>query len=244
MSKEIQFVLTNDGSPTAFFNTEGADNFMNEKMHHAQGAFQETIYVYGPAIQWGFAQMEKPKILSLGTGLAYNEIISVAFSILFDSELQMVSYEKNQDLNDSLIAWLKAHPTESLVPADIYDLILQKTAELFEISESDIKGKMISLYQSGDWKIKGAWDSSDKTQYNVILFDFFSGKAMEAFWTQNFLDETIRDNSAENCAFATYACTGNLRRALLTSDYKYFKRPGYAWKKNSTFAYKSKSKRN
>jgi hypothetical protein len=238
MSKEIQFVLTNDGSPTAFFNTEGSDNFMSEKMHHLAGAFQETIYIYGPAIQWGFAKVDKPRILSLGTGLAYNEIISAAFSVLFDSPLQMVSYEKDEDLNESLIAWLKVPSKEAIVPADIYDLILQKTSELFEISEQKIKSKLVSLYESGDWQIKSAWDSSDKSKYNVILFDFFSGKAMENFWTQEFLDKTIADNSNLQCSFATYACTGNLRRALLASAYTYVKRPGYAWKKNSTFAYR------
>jgi hypothetical protein len=236
MSKEIQFVLTNDGSPTAFFNIEGQDNFHSEKMHHLAGAFQETIYIYGPAIQWGFAKVEKPRILSLGTGLGYNEIISAAFAILFDSSVQIVSYEKNKILNESLITWLTAEKTESEVPSDIYDLVLQKTAELFEISEQEIKNKLLSIYQSGDWQINGAWDSSDKTKYNVILFDFFSGKAMEAFWTQEFLDKTMSENSAAECSFATYACTGNLRRALLASNYKYFKRPGYAWKKNSTFA--------
>lgn len=236
MSKEIQFVLTKDGSPTAFFDLEGSDGFQNEKMHHLAGAFQETIYIYGPATQWGFANMEKPRILSLGTGLAYNEIVSAAFSILFDQPFQIVSYEKNNDLNDSLIAWLTKPNSNAIVPPDIYDLILQKTSELFEIPEKEIKDKLVSLYESGDFQIKGAWDSTDKSKYNVIFFDFFSGKAMEAFWTQEFLDSCIADNSDEKCAFATYACTGNLRRALLASNYKYFKRPGYAWKKNSTFA--------
>ena len=243
MSKEIQFVLTKDGSPTAFFNREGADNFESEKMHHLAGAFQETIYIYGPAIQWGFTQSEKPRILSLGTGLAYNEIISVAFSILFDSPLQISSYEKDSDLNESLIAWLQSFSKESskketLVPTDIYDLILQKTAQLFKISEQQIKDKLISLYESGDWQINGAWDSSDKSKYNVILFDFFSCKAMETFWAQEFLDKTMDINSDPKCSFATYACTGNLRRALLASGYVYVKRQGYAWKKNSTFAYR------
>lgn len=94
MSKEIQFVLTKDGSPTAFFDLEGSDGYQNEKMHHSAGAFQETIYVYGPALQWAFANIEKPRILSLGTGIAYNEIISAAFSILFEQDFQIVSYEK------------------------------------------------------------------------------------------------------------------------------------------------------
>lgn len=239
MSKEIQFVLTKDGSPTAYFNTVGADNFESEKMHHLAGAFQETIYIYGPAIQWGFANVDKPRILSLGTGLAYNEIITAAFSILFDSPVEIVSYEKDEDLNDSLISWLKSPKKDTLVPPDIYDLILQKTSELFEISEKEIKDKLISLYESGEWQIKSAWDSTDQTQYNVILFDFFSGKAMEAFWTQDFLNEVTAQNSAPQCSFATYACTGNLRRALLASNYTYVKRPGYAWKKNSTFAFRN-----
>lgn len=230
MSQTIDFMLTEDGSPTAFF-----DNFAGEKMHHSGGAFGESVYIYGPAIQWGFSKLEVPHILSLGTGIAYNEILSAAFSIVFGAPLKMASYEANKALNESLISWLKTE-LEKTVPFKIYDLILEMTAKLFDIPSEEIKSKMLKSFESGDWKICEAWDSTDKTQYNVVIYDFFSSKAMEPFWTEEFLTDFLKVNAAKQCSFGTYACTGKLKRAFKANDFTYFERKGYLWKRSSTFA--------
>jgi hypothetical protein len=233
-SQTIDFMLTEDGSPTAFF-----DNFAQEKMHHSGGAFGESVYIYGPAIQWGFAKLESPFILSLGTGIAYNEILSAAFAIVFDAPLKMASFEANKDLNESLISWLQNSSetlSENLVPFKIYDSILDMTAKLFDIPSDEIKLKMLKSFESGDWKINGSWDGRDSSKYNVVIYDFFSSKAMEPFWTEEFLTEFLKTNTAEKCSFATYACTGKLKRAFKTNGFTYFERKGYLWKRSSTFA--------
>jgi len=230
MSK-IEFLTTEDGSPTAFF-----DDFASEKMHHSGGAFGESVYIYGPAIQWGYSRVENPLILSLGTGLAYNEILSAAFSVLFDSPLKMESYESNSDLNESLVEWLK-NSQEKVIPFKIYDQILEMTAKTFEISPQEIKNKLVKSFENEDWKIKNSWESSS-AKYNVVIYDFFSTKAMESFWTEEYLTEFLRENTAAECSFATYACTGNLKRAFKTNNFNFIQRKGYLWKRSSTFAYR------
>ncbi len=235
--KNIRFFTTEDGSPTAYF-----ENFEQEKMHHSGGAFGETVYIYGPAMQWGFAIIEKPSILSLGTGLAYNEILSAAFAVLFDAELEMTSYESNTDLNSALIAWVTGGD-EGIVPFEVYDTILDQTAETFGIQSKDIKSHLANSFKTGCWKVRGAWDSQDDSKYNVILYDFFSSKAMEQFWEENFLKNFLEENADGSCAFATYACTGKLKRALKDNDFQFYERKGYKWKRSSTFACRKKTSR-
>lgn len=229
MSK-LEFFTTEDGSPTAYF-----DNFEGEKMHHSGGAFGESVYIYGPAIQWGYALMDEPLILSLGTGLAYNEILSSAFSILFDAPLKMKSFEANLDLNRALIAWL-TDSQEGIVPFKVYDAILELTAKTFDLSCDEIKSKLLESYRSENWKIYGAWDSTDPEKYNVVVYDFFSSKAMESFWTEEFLTDFLKNHTALQCAFGTYACTGKLKRAFKANGFSFFERRGYLWKRSSTFA--------
>lgn len=229
MSK-LEFFTTEDGSPTAFF-----DNFEQEKMHHSGGAFGESVYIYGPAIQWAYARVENPTILSLGTGLAYNEMLAAAFAIVFDAPLKMASFEANSDLNDALKNWL-LEKSEGIVPFKLYDEILAMTAKTFDIPANEIKNKLIKSFESGDWKILGAWDGTDTTKYNAVIYDFFSTKAMESYWSEEFITEFLKKNAAEACAFGTYACTGNLKRAFKANNFTFFKRKGYMWKRSSTFA--------
>lgn len=229
MSK-LEFFTTEDGSPTAYF-----EDYEGEKMHHSGGAFGESVYIYGPAIQWGYALLESPHILSLGTGLAYNEILSAAFSLIFDAPLKMASFEANDNLNQALIAWLK-NEKEGIVPFKIYDAVLEQTGQTFDLSAQAIKEKMLQSYLSGDWKINGAWDSTDTTKYNVVIYDFFSSKAMEPFWTEEFLTDFLMKNADTKCSFGTYACTGKLKRAFKANGFTYYERKGYLWKRSSTFA--------
>ncbi len=234
MSK-LEFFTTEDGSPTAFFGNPSGENYQNEKMHHSGGAFGESVYIYGPAIQWGFARMDEPLILSLGTGLAYNEILAAAFSVIFDAPLKMQSFEANNELNQALIGWI-GDLKEGMVPFKIYDSILSITAETFELSESDIKSKLLKSLEAGSWKINGAWDSNDTAKYNVVIYDFFSSKAMERFWGEEYLNDFLKNHTDNQCSFGTYACTGKLKRAFKSNGFTYFERRGYLWKRSSTFA--------
>lgn len=221
--------ITEDGSPTAHFN-----EFEQERMHHSGGAFGETVYIYGPALQFAFSKVETPKVLSLGTGLGYNEILSTAFGMLFSQDFELHSYEASSELNQSLRSWV-LEDAPGVVPFEVYDKILSLTAELFDISSLDLKRKLRSQLESGRWKLNSAFDIP-QDQYNAILYDFFSRKAMERFWTEDYLTSFFERASSTPCAVATYACTGPLKRSLKKNFFEFIERKGYLWKRTSTFA--------
>lgn len=225
--------ITEDGSPTAHFN-----EFEQERMHHSGGAFGETVYIYGPALQFAFSKTEQPKVLSLGTGLGYNEILTTAFGILFDQNFELHSYEASHELNQSLRSWV-LEETPSAVPFEVYDKILALTSELFDIASLDLKKKMRSQLESGNWKLNSAFDVPEH-KYNAILYDFFSRKAMERFWTEEYLLEFFNKANEAPCAVATYACTGPLKRGLKNNGFEFMERKGYLWKRTSTFARRMK----
>lgn len=241
MTKEesfIHIVSTEDGSPTAYFN-----DFSQEKMHHSGGALGESLYIFGPALIWIFSKTEelkifKPQVISVGTGLAYNEIITTAMSLLFDCDFEMTSYESNSGLNQSLRAWVLEENQKTLVEKSVYDVILKMTANLFELQQEEIKKKLKEKFQDGSWKILGALPLVHEIhqKFHVILYDLFSSKAMESFWTEDYLTELIQKISQPQCAFASYACTGNLKRALKKNGFLFTQRTGFLWKRNSSFA--------
>lgn len=222
---------TEDGSPTAHFS-----EFEQERMHHSGGAFGETVYIYGPALQYAFSKIEKPRILSLGTGLGYNEILSCAFGLLFGQDYILDSYEASKDLNSSLKSWvLKESP--GAVPFEVYNQILKLTSNVFDISENEIHSYLRKKLQDGSWVLNEAFDLP-QAQYNAILYDFFSRKAMEKFWTEEYLASFFKDAAQAPCAVATYACTGPLKRGLKSAGFEFIERKGYLWKRTSTFARK------
>jgi hypothetical protein len=74
-------VETADGSLTACFG-EG------ETMHSLRGAFNETVYIYGTALDRARSAATRssqlsfsPRTLSLGLGLGYVEILSAAYAL-------------------------------------------------------------------------------------------------------------------------------------------------------------------
>ncbi len=225
---------TEDGSPTAHFN-----EFEQERMHHSGGAFGETVYIYGPAIQYAFSKTENPCVLSLGTGLGYNEMLSCAFGLLFEQEFTLHSYEASDALNSSLKSWVfDEEPGE--ISFSVYNKILNLTANVFDIPEVEIKYLLRKKLQDGSWILHGAFDLP-KFRYHAILYDFFSRKAMEKFWTEEYLTEFFNIASMDPCAVATYACTGPLKRALKANYFEFIERKGYLWKRTSTFARRSES---
>ncbi|MEO0336841.1 MAG: hypothetical protein AAF202_10620, partial [Pseudomonadota bacterium] len=71
-------LTTKDGSPTLEITVEG----VNENMHNFHGAFSETDYIYGEALRWALASpVPTLRVLSVGLGLGYNEIMTAAWSL-------------------------------------------------------------------------------------------------------------------------------------------------------------------
>ncbi len=226
---------TKDGSPTAYF-----DGFESERMHHRNGAFGETIYLYGPVIQWAFCKVEAPRILSLGTGIGYNEIIATAFELIFETQCRIDSFEADTRLNNSLKNWVLGlvDPTQ-VVPFSVYNAILNLTAQTFDLPQDLIFTRLKEKILNQTWILHGAF-SEPQFKYNAIIYDFFSTKAMTSFWEESYLQNFFEKASDDFCAMGTYACTGALKRSLKNNGYQFMKRKGFSWKKASIFAFKNK----
>jgi tRNA U34 5-methylaminomethyl-2-thiouridine-forming methyltransferase MnmC len=73
-------------------------------------------------------------------------------------------------------------------------------------------------------------------RFNCIAFDAFSSKSTPELWTRDFLDHFLASACDDSCVLSTYACTGNLKRALIDAGFELRIREGYASKRDSTLA--------
>jgi tRNA U34 5-methylaminomethyl-2-thiouridine-forming methyltransferase MnmC len=71
---------------------------------------------------------------------------------------------------------------------------------------------------------------------SLFFFDAFSGKSTPELWTPEFLALFLQRVAQEKAVFATYACTGTLKRTLQTAGFVVEKRPGFQGKRDSTTA--------
>lgn len=111
VQEKFIFVTTADGSPTLRFRLDnGASE--SEAMHSLKGALSETQYIYGTAMELALAQGFAPKILSLGLGIGYVEILAAAVICKHAQHhpdvLEQVygeSFELDADLRQYFLLW-------------------------------------------------------------------------------------------------------------------------------------------
>lgn len=239
----------------------------SETMHSLRGAFLETVYIYGKAYDTAVELLDQaalnpvtgapplttrhPRVFSLGLGLGYVELLSSALSIRHDRELHGASFEAVPELNSSFLNWLGLHSVDSnpstntgLVPAHVYDDILNRTSKETGVPDALIKSRLKEAIKSQSWSIEGPLTaelsvSSLETPFHCIAFDAFSSKSTPELWTREFLDSFLAKACAPVCVLSTYACTGHLKRALQSANFTLNIREGYASKRDSTLATRS-----
>lgn len=225
---EYKIVTTGDGSPTLSLGPTW------EHMHALEGAFTETQYIYQPTVENAFKAIKEPVFLSLGLGLAYNEIL-IAFEALHQGSIPglVVSYESEAPLRDQFAAWLREERCD-LTP--VYNEIEELYAEKYGILAEDAKRLLHRLYENGKLQLLGPVESERIEKSNAILFDPFSSKTTPELWTENFLDRFFQDAPATPCYLSTYACKGELKRALRKSGFTLDIQKGFGKKRHSIFA--------
>lgn len=225
----FEVVITKDGSPSLAFYKDG----FSQMMHSTQGAFSETEYVYGKALDLAFASIESLQVLSVGLGFGYVEFSTAVRAIQTNKPCQLVSFEKEESLRS---AWNHLLQKTDNRFSEEYKSILQSYETAHKLSSEAIldffSPDIFTLHEALDLK------KVPPLKANVILFDPFCAKFSPEFWQENDLVNFLQQVSEEKCIFATYAATGILTRALKQAGFKRKKQKGFAGKRESTLATK------
>lgn len=242
--KDIGFSLelTNDNSPTLrLLNQYQLDTQRAESMHHSGGAFSESLYIYGEIIDLGMKNLrsvDSIRVLSLGLGLGYNELLVAAYAIKHNlqSKIQLISFEIVEDLSFAFLNYCEGNQ----LPQEIqqtYDSILSHYEKHFNIKKAELLSSLNDLYKNKKWIIQSDFlQFSEKADFHILLYDAFSGKTNQELWEENFLAEKLELISAPDSIFATYACRASLKKALSKIGYNIIIKDGFQGKRNCTQA--------
>ncbi len=225
---EYKHVVTDDGSPTLCLPPTW------EHMHAWEGAFTETQYIYQPTIEKAFNTVQNPIFLSLGLGLAYNEMLIGFESLKHDRAPELIaSYESVEPLREAFTDWLKDKPV-SLTP--LYDQIAGLYSHKYERSTAEVKKLLLELLNHRKLRLEGPVEEAVLTPAHAILFDPFSSNTSPQLWTEEFLTRFFTRASAQPCFISTYASKGELKRALRANGFSLTLQKGFGKKRHSIFA--------
>ncbi len=241
---KFQFITTEDDSVSARIGSLGSPKEeCSEAMHSLRGAFSETVYIYGTAIQKAADEQFNERTLSMGLGLGYVELLSAAIALNANRKVAGESFELVPELRDYFLAWLSETQTKSsdLIPTDFraaYDSICSRTADVYKVEPARLKSAFAEAVKIGDWKIREALDATTDfaEPFGCICFDAFSSKTTPDLWSEDFLRNFLQKTAAPHSVLSTYACTGALKRALKTENFSVTIREGFSSKRDSTFA--------
>jgi hypothetical protein len=238
---QFQFVQTADGSPTVRI---GSETDASEAMHSLKGAFSETAYIYGTAIETAIERGFEPSVLSLGLGLGYVEILAAGLFLKDGRQADVLSgesFEAVADLRNWFINWIREQGELPQEFREIYDEILERTAWHTGVGSPRLKSFLQELLETGRWQIREALEATTQLhrKFGCICFDAFSSKTSPDLWTEPFLADFFTRAASAGCVLSTYACTGALKRSLRATGFELKIREGFASKRDSTFALRS-----
>lgn len=227
--KSFVIELTGDGSPTLRLKTANSlqPEKMPESMHHSGGAAAETLYIYNLPFKntlSALAQLNKKDLAIgiVGLGLGYIELSMLqSLSGISAITAKLTSFEKETELVEKFTAWLGGGGNST------YDLICQKLS---------VEKKNLSDVRNLEFKGELTFQTTLEQPFNYVAYDAFSQLTDGPMWTDDFLDFFLLKLCAKDCVFATYACTGLLKRALQRNGFFFIKRPGFSGKRDATLA--------
>ena len=246
-------LTTKDGSPTLEFTVDG----VVENMHNFHGAFAETDYIYGEAMRRAIqAGLKKLRVLSVGLGIAYNEILVSSFLLkaqsqnarsepsdsfeqttaarATDSQIELLqSFEIDSYLKQSFLTWLVDEELTAL--GSTYDDVLKLYAEHTGENASEIKSQLGLWLEQGKFALadKFSIETNCPEPFHVLFYDPFSNKTNPDFWTEQALERFLQKWAADDCIISTYAATGALKRAFKNQGFQLVKRAGFGGKRQS-----------
>ena len=207
-----------------------------ESMHHSGGAFSETCYIYGPQLEWGLLNHKNPKVLSIGLGLGYVEILTATVAIVTkNSQWRLDSFEIVEGLRSEFTKFCledkNSHP---------YQNILARMSQSFLVSQDLIYQELQSALKSDRLKLHGDLTKFDlqKNDYQLVCQDAFSRKTNPDLWSDEFLARLMNSCDENFCSVSSYASLGPLKRSLKSAGFNLYVRPGFHGKRNCTMATK------
>lgn len=240
-------MTTEDGSPTLRFRLEDGVS-ESEAMHSLKGALSETQYIYGTAISLALEQGFAPKILSLGLGMGYVEILAAALICKHAQHhpevLKQVygeSFELDADLRQYFWTWATTLGANSALPTEffeLYEVILKRTAQMVDVAPQDIKATLAEWLKNDKWLLREALsiETTFTTKFTCLCYDAFSSKTSPELWSEEFLTKFFATVCEPGAILSTYACTGALKRSLVNSGFTLRIREGFASKRDCTMA--------
>ena len=228
-----QIFITQDGSPTLVWPGDGG---VCEKMHHSNGALSESLYIYHECLREALTRHWPIRILSLGLGLAYNELITVA--ALHQASVRdwkIWSFEADEFLRAGFREWLNG-AENSLAPA--YSAVLAGVAKNQQMEPALLRDLTRVALSDGRLELRGSFpeDGEDVGKCSCVYYDAFSKKMNPELWLEDTLYSNLNSRLAPACVLATYARTGVLNRALKRLGFRLLEKRGFSGKRESTLA--------
>lgn len=230
MTDRFDIIYTADESPSLIEKIKNA-----EPMHNSQGAFGESLYIYGQCINLSFKNLQQICCASIGLGLGYNEIIFSAYEINHKATAQLYSFESSTDLSSSFLNWIFSQEAEFDF---LYQKILTQASKHFDITEDKIKNNLKQKYNNGSWTLSSFWPNKIITQniFNCILLDLYSPKTDIHSWEESQLEKSLRQNLSQKALLTTYSSNGKLNRVLKKLNFKKINKKGFHQKRECTLA--------
>lgn len=240
MFDQFLFETTEDGSPTVRIAQASGTDATSEAMHSLRGAFSETVYIYGSALETALSRGFTPSVLSMGLGLGYVEILATGLFIKagLADQARGESFEIVPELREWFRAWLLDDGRTPEGFSNAYREILLRVAKHAGVADHEIRAELARMVSDGRWVLSEALtaESDFSGRFGCICFDAFSSKTTPELWTEEFLKHFLATAADERCVLSTYACTGALKRALRHSGFDLDIRMGFSSKRDSTFA--------
>jgi hypothetical protein len=207
-----------------------------ESMHHSGGALAETLIIYGEPLREIFATITRPRIFSLGLGLGYVEMVAAAHSLRSGREFEMLTMESVPALVESFDDWLFGRLESQDERNQGLSEVARMIAEQMQVSGEDLRETLHRARANGSWRIDGALAPGHLPagRFHGFMYDAFSSKTSPELWSENFLKDLLAASALPDCFFTTYACTGNLKRALRSEGFQFVPRAGFRWRRDST----------
>ncbi len=253
IQQKYQIVWTQDSSPT-LKDIQGRNQ---ESMHHSGGAYTETQFIYGTTIRQSLEQnIPEWTTMIVGLGMGYIEWLWACEIVkkygdnldnLISKKFQLHSFESDPFLVKLFLQQLNTE-TQTLKPLNIFKSLFSKYETDYPGLLSTAKNFLVLSLQKKHFQIFGPIEKDFplnspiwpefKNKYHTFCYDAFSSKTSPHLWDQEFLTIFFNSLSSDSAFVSTYACTGNLKRALKSNHFELDLKNGFSGKRQCTFARK------